>query len=71
MSKWQTMETAPKDGKSIIVWRRNQVLMAHWNDDKYAKNPRPFWGSFDPWGNTDNRATPPTHWMSLPDPPNH
>lgn len=69
MSEWQPIETAPKDGTSILVWRRNQVLVAHWDIDKYAKTPRPYWGAFDVWNKTSNRLTPPTHWMPMPRPP--
>lgn len=73
--KWQTIDTAPKDGTAIIVFVPKQyyggggrVCLARWNDDKYARKPRPFW-SRSLSDKTGDRASPPTHWMPLPEPP--
>lgn len=70
---WQPIETAPRVGR-IIIWSPlygGWPVFARWDEDSYAKKPRPFW-------NTDTsrsdgllalRERPPTHWMPLPAPP--
>lgn len=67
-SPWRPIESAPKDQK-ILVWARGYHWVAGWDDDRYAKKPRPFWDYSNLWGKTGCRETPPTHWMPLPDPP--
>ena len=72
--EWQPIETAPKDGTHILVypptWPGGSASIAFWNDDKYAKRPRPFWCRDDDFGRvTDSRQKSTTHWMPLPDPP--
>jgi hypothetical protein len=73
--EWQPIELAPKD-KIILLYRPGHcvpwqsVAPGKYDDDKYAKRPRPFWVS---WllcsGKTDDRAYPPTHWIPMPNPP--
>jgi hypothetical protein len=73
--KWQPIESAPKD-QIILLYRPGHrvswqsVAPGKYNDDKYAKRPRPFWAS---WmlcsGKLDDRFYPPTHWMPMPNPP--
>jgi len=69
--KWQSIETAPKDGTLIVLGARNGVWLG-----KYL----PLYGSGykpeNPWSsmllNHDHMAeryTRPTHWMPLPTPP--
>ena len=69
MDNWRTMESAPKDGSTIIVWRRNQIMIATWDIDRHARNPRPFWNGHSVWGRSDDRATPPVRWMPAPGAP--
>lgn len=72
MSEWQPIESAPKDGAYIMVYPptfNNVVSCASWDEDKYARFPRPFWRRTDSNKIYDSRSTPPTHWMPLPEPP--
>ena len=65
--QWQPLETAPKNGEYILMYRKGLVNSARWKGD--------MWGG-DGWcyefaenlanGFTDNM---PTHWMPLPSPP--
>ncbi len=74
MSEWMPIDSAPKD-QMILLFRPNairwgRVSPGQYNEDRFAKKPRPFW---DGWlkigGTTDWRKWEPTHWMPLPDPP--
>lgn len=72
--EWQNIETAPKDGTPVLVfpatWSGRTASVAIWDDDKYAKKPRPYWHREDGFGRvTISRENPPTHWMPLPDAP--
>lgn len=72
--EWRTIDSAPKTGESILVypatWGGKNAAIARWDDNKYAKKPRPFWKRDDDFGRVSySRQTPPTHWMPLPDPP--
>ena len=72
MSDWRPIETAPRDGKDIILGRRglSVIALGRWNDDRYSRRtPRPFWDWGHPWGIYWSRENPPTNWMPLPDPP--
>lgn len=72
--EWQPIETAPKDGSPVLVypplWVNKTCSIAKYNDDKFAKKPKPYWNRDDCFGRiTENRMKPPTHWMPLPLPP--
>lgn len=66
---WLPIETAPKDGRAILVCS--------------AYSPQPdkrmcvaMWSSFGGWCTTepimgDPLNEPPTHWLPLPEPPVH
>lgn len=72
MSKWQPIETAPKDGTRVLLFRpRHGVVCGRWDDDKYAKRVRPYWSNDQErlWGTLETRDNQPTHWMPLPEPP--
>ena len=66
---WLPIETAPKDGTCVLLWVRGYCEVGQWDNDKYAKRPKPFWNADGPWGRIGMRAIPPTHWMPIPDPP--
>lgn len=63
MSKWQPIETAPRDGTEILCFvpnnhkRKYQVC----NLDTGFMPPR--------WRNTAQAMVYPEYWMPLPDPP--
>lgn len=73
MSEWQPIETAPKDGTKIMVYCPwfGVCGPAQWDDDRYAKKPRPYWTHWGSgiWGVSRVREDQPTHWMPLLQPP--
>jgi hypothetical protein len=74
MNKWKPIETAPKDGTSVLVfpgiWNNKNISIAKFDNDKYARKPKPYWSRDDDMNRvTNSRNNPPTHWMPLPDPP--
>ena len=79
---WQPIETAPKDGTAVLIYRKIEAKHA---DAGFVQGPRPgqvlciwealwcepdfaagYWA--DP-GDMDEVMTDPTHWMPLPPPP--
>ena len=64
MSEWKPIETAPKDGTLIIVFRpRGNEHIPHVSCDYWRKfESGPSWA-------LSNRYYPPTYWQPLPDPP--
>jgi hypothetical protein len=67
---WQPIETAPRDGTSILVYADYKMFVARWIE----QNPYcPGW-----WHVDDNKydqfalcGHEPTHWMPLPEPPKY
>ena len=72
---WQPIETAPKDGKAVLVfpptWDDDRdCSIAQYESDQYSKRPRPYWSRDDDLGKaTCSRERPPTHWQLLPSAP--
>lgn len=63
---WQPIETAPKDGK-ILLLMGDTIHIGYWSDEKYAARPKPYWATVASWfGVTWMRNNQPTHWMPLP-----
>lgn len=63
MSEWQTIETAPKSGRWILVWWHdvtNAPFVAYYDGPSQA-----FIEAFS-GGHYDSQ---PTDWMPLPEPP--
>ncbi len=67
---WKPIETAPRDGTEIVVYRDNRVCKVKW--DKCGYNYEYGWAT----GYTAGGQSPypeefkkPTHWMELPEPP--
>lgn len=63
--QWQAIETAPKDGTSVLLFCLHGMYVAWWGDD-----------GVDWWAVTDNnngpyilRGASPTHWQALPSAP--
>lgn len=67
---WQPIETAPKDGTTILGYYYGKILMAHWEaDGSENRGGEPAWidGSFDKY--EEFFVYPLTHWMPLPSAP--
>lgn len=64
---WQPIETAPRDGSRILVWsaRTGRTNVAKWDDDSFAKHPKPYW-ELESYRTMDARQRQPTHWMPMP-----
>jgi hypothetical protein len=65
MTKWQPIETAPKDGTEIIAYRKVQpphIEAMSWAD--YGDTGRWYW-TYD----GDSPDVQPTHWIPIPPPP--
>lgn len=64
MAEWQPIETAPKDGTSIIIYpgwgTPPRAIEAHWRAGKRHSG----WHCNWTWAPRD-----PTNWQPLPDPP--
>jgi len=57
---WQPIETAPKDGTSVLVYDEGIIVISHWigeSDDMLG------------WWDNGIMDPSPTHWMPLPEPP--
>lgn len=67
--RWQPIETAPNDGRYVIVWPSTwygRTSCARFDEDRYAKKPRPYWSRLDDNGSINrSRDNPPTHWMPI------
>lgn len=71
--KWQPIESAPRDGTPVLVWRGpTDIFVAHYvspvdvfgpdDSDDYVKR----WWSTD---GQDLTGPMPSHWTPLPEPP--
>lgn len=68
MSEWKPIDTAPKDGTHVLVYRSllgksDCIVEAWWKADVFGDM---CWGA-NGWTYPD--FSPPTHWMPLPAPP--
>jgi hypothetical protein len=67
-SKWRGIDSAPKDGKSILLFERGCIGIGAWRaceyDDELKEETAWEW-QWDGEGFSAN----PTHWMPLPQPP--
>ena len=65
MTEWQPIETAPRDGTDIIVYRPNAKPNVHIPQvgiDYWSKRLGNVWA-------LSNDRQQPTYWMPLPKPP--
>lgn len=69
MSEWQPIETAPKDGRKILLWcpTLNNMIQAQWRVHDMGGEWVDIWNN-DPIEDMQGVAYP-THWMPLPNPP--
>ena len=73
---WQPIETEPKDGESVLIWKPDErmvgeyMMAAYWDDRQGGYVPV---GGFHKQGYYSETAGRdqgyPTHWMPLPKPP--
>jgi len=74
MGEWQPIETAPRDGREILVFFRNKgVRQVSWQDP-WGENPdHALWCVDDdkhgPYPLRGYSAGADTHWQPLPEPP--
>lgn len=81
MSEWQSIDTAPQDGSSVLVFARGDVFQAYWNmqyerwaaNEPRSLNPEDRMRIFHDLGPTklETRVIDagPSHWMPLPEAP--
>lgn len=65
MSEWQPIETAPKDGRGVLVSNGQAVGEATF----FAEYDGWWWAGSCPTDYCDFQVDNPTHWMPIPDPP--
>lgn len=61
--KWQSIETAPRDGVVILAWDGTSTECVFFDDE--IKGWVASWGCNPSYG----ALSKPTHWMPLPKPP--
>jgi hypothetical protein len=70
---WLPIKTAPRDGSYILVYTNIYEgitsYTAYWNDDRYAKNPKPYWRIVGASPINVMRNAQPTHWRPQLEPP--
>jgi hypothetical protein len=67
MNDWQPIETAPKDGTTVIVYDpayAQPVVPGAWDSEEEAEGGQTWRASDAEWDRLN-----PTHWMPLPAPP--
>lgn len=76
-NKWQAIDTAPKDGSTVLISDATHVNEAHYESDVgerlVSEYPTPYWEPYDHsyWDIHAHNYDwfDPTHWMPLPAPP--
>lgn len=66
MSEWQPIETAPKDGTSILAWTAGGICEIAFEYGEFEQLP--CFSTYDDCGSAVLICKP-THWMPLPPPP--
>jgi hypothetical protein len=67
MNEWQPIDTAPRDGRTIIAYRPTDpphIEGMYWAN--YEKDNGAWHWSYD---GESSLTIPPSHWMPLPEPP--
>jgi hypothetical protein len=60
MSEWRPIESAPKDGRPVLVFH-NRIVIEAWFSER--------WGRFVQSETGGTNGIMPTHWQPLPAPP--
>lgn len=79
MTQWQPIETAPKDGKKVLIVANGVIYAAWWNsefENQWDEETSEYryvgaWtdDAVESFGYETVASYEPTHWMPLPDPP--
>ena len=71
MTQWQPIETAPRDGTAILVYRSDMgVFSAHYvSPCEFIEDGDDEPGWFSTNGHDLSGNDMPTHWMPIPQPP--
>ena len=66
---WRSMDSAPRDGTTVLISRCGRVALGWFCDDRYCRRRTPHWDGSDAntWGVRWAKATPPDGWRPLPD----
>ena len=63
MNDWQNIDTAPKDGTSILGWTAEGICEIYWMWGEWCQAP--CYSTYDGCGSAVLLCQP-THWMPLP-----
>lgn len=68
--RWQPMHTAPTDGTEVLLSVDGLVELGHYDSDKHAKHPKPYWttSATRARGVMWSRRNPPIAWQPKPPP---
>jgi hypothetical protein len=73
MDFWQPIDSAPKDGTRILLFRPTafcalHIVIGSWNADSRHDHPKAYWShdAEHELGTKEARKFQPTHWMPLP-----
>lgn len=78
MTDWQPIETAPKDGTTVLLAYKDELLIGWYQDEQRIRHGQVIsstkkwtgYGVFDRiYPSTSEPPPEPTHWMPLPKPP--
>lgn len=80
VTRWQPIETAPKDGTHILICRvvdgclDGEMEITHWFEIERSTYEPIEGGMFrkvihEPWRSWNGNGHRATHWMPLPEPP--
>lgn len=66
--KWMTIDSAPKDGRKVLLWQPGRAPYLGSRDADDSE-----WWTDEDWANDAHRIFPPTceptHWMPIPPAP--
>jgi len=62
-SAWQDISTAPKDGRHILLWWGEEIILSAFLDNSGTSHP---WKGFRPVGSMIATHGKATHWQQLP-----
>jgi hypothetical protein len=66
---WQPIETAPKDGTSVLLADNDEIQICQWSERNVFGVREWCYGHCEGEYNSRYTFDCPTHWMPLPEPP--